>query len=553
MAPRKPYNQYTDQYLRKMCIQRKIDACLEKGKITKKELVSLLEKDDKKIAVKQPPAVQRARPVINIQRPVEPQPVEPRPVINVQRPDTSYPPPSNAEFNSLILSRLANLGGGGYGVSPPVSIDFQSTSSPPVKKTKKTYKKDSEFTLSVKDFQPKDEEEEKSPSITLRQFRKEIDNDKFIDRFLISTKKLLEYKYNFYMEKYKTTQEEHIRTKEKVTKFKNQGASEDTIKQLFPMKDLYIGFTIQLKEIMKNIKDRLDKLDKDYLRKNLIDALENEKKGFASIVGRKKLKNSIVSQLYAFSQNYRVFTNSFNNIALLGGAGVGKTSTAIVMSYVYSKCGILVTNNTKIVSRADLIGQYIGETAPKTRGILMETLEGVLLIDEAYQLAPPSLNDNKDFGPEAITEIVNFLDKYIGMNIVIVAGYPTEMLTRFFPTNEGLSRRFPYQLILPNYSNEELTDILVRFIESKLNKLIDDETSNYLYNCVVFLSKLPLKEYGFIFKNQAGDMLNLGTSIVKSINSAYSVKWKDGNLKNNILILREGFNDFLKLRAIQLE
>jgi hypothetical protein len=386
-------------------------------------------------------------------------------------------------------------------------------------------------------------------TITLSQFREELNNSEFVSRFTDSVRKLMKYKLSFYESKYQQTRSEYSRVREKADVLQRQGVEPHTIKEMFPMIDFYAGFLVELKEMKEKIIHKLESISPEQTQKNLIDALENTDRGLASIIGREGAKDNLASQLYAFSNSYRSFTNSFNNICLLGSAGSGKTSLATVMAYVYSKSGILVTDYIKIVSRADLVAGYIGHTAPRTRGVLLETLEGVLLIDEAYQLASSVGEHKSDFGLEAITEIVNFLDKYIGMNVVIVAGYPKEMLTQFFPANEGLARRFPYRIILRNYTPSELTDVLIQFIENKIDQSFDSEVCNYLFTMISEIQSIDVN----IFSNQAGDMLNLGSSIVKSIGSAYTVKWIDGNLKNNIPILREGFRDFLMTKGMILE
>jgi hypothetical protein len=172
-------------------------------------------------------------------------------------------------------------------------------------------------------------------------------------------------------------------------------------------------------------------------------------------------------------------------------------------------------------------------------------LEGVLFIDEAYQLTPKDAG--RDFGPEAMTEIVNFLDKYIGMSVVMVAGYKDRMMEEFFPSNEGLSRRFPYMLELSDYSNKELANILIRNINSRRDQKLDSKTCNYLYSLLCDLRE----EYEDVFNNQAGDMLNLGSAIVKAINSSFRKRWKEGNLENNKDILLSGVREYASLKGIK--
>lgn len=388
-------------------------------------------------------------------------------------------------------------------------------------------------------------------SITYQEFQKELRNPSFIQSFNNSILQLTRYKIGFYKKKLKETEEEENRIKQKVAELKRNGVADNDIHQMYPMKRFYVGMIINFKEIIEKLEEKLIYAETGgwNVQKNLMDAIENEKDGLLSISGRENIKNTIASQLYAFGQNYKIFTESFNNICLLGGAGTGKTRLAKVISYVYNKSGLLAFNYAKIVSRVDLVAGNIGETAPKTLAVLMETLEGILFIDEAYQLGLSEGDTSRDFGPESITEIVNFLDKFIGMNIVIVAGYENQMVNRFFATNEGLERRFPFRLVLQNYTAEELCSILIGNIEEKLEKKLDEETIKYICTLVTFMYNQDQE----LVKYQAGDMLNLGTSIVQSINSSYKRKWKDGDLDNNMPILKDGFNGYLKAKNYILE
>ena len=384
--------------------------------------------------------------------------------------------------------------------------------------------------------------------ITLEQFRAEIEKDQFIEAFVTSSKNLFTYKAMFYKRKLIETQKEFARVQTKVHTLRRKGVSYYTIKEMYPMCDFYAGFILVLEELVKTVLDRIEDVNPTNTRKNLIEALTHPTRGFASIVGRQNIKDNLASQLYAFSKSYKSFVNAFNNICLMGSTGVGKTILAKVIGFVFAKSGILATDTVKIISRADIVGQYVGQTAPRTRACLLNALEGVLFIDEAYQLTPE--DPGRDFGPEAITEIVNFLDKYIGMNVVIVAGYEDLMKGRFFPSNEGLSRRFPFRLILEKYSVNELTDILIQFIERGTEINIDDETGNWLFSAITQLSEKF--EVEGVFSNQAGDMLNLGASIIKSINSSYAVSWTPGNLKNNTPILLSGLNDYLLMKGLMM-
>lgn len=385
-------------------------------------------------------------------------------------------------------------------------------------------------------------------SITLPELVKEIKtNEKFISNFVESISSLMKYKLKFYKCKIVEIKKEYEKVKRKVEELRKARVSESTIKEKYPLFDFYACFILDLEDIVLSIVERLCNLKESVIKKDLLDAIENTRKGLYSLVARDEVKNNLASYIYAFSKSYKVFTNSFNNIALLGGAGVGKTMTAKVISYVFSKSGILATDTIKIVSRSDLVGQYIGQTAPRTQSLLLQTLEGVIFIDEAYQLTPLEGNASRDFGPEAITEIVNFTDKYIGMSVVIVAGYENIMMNQFFTCNEGLPRRFPFRIILRNYTLNELCDILIMYLESKDINAMHEDIANYLYSLIVFISE----DKPDIFCNQAGDMLNLGSSIEKCIHSSYKIEWGP-SLKNNIPIIKEGFSRFLDTKGFYM-
>lgn len=194
---------------------------------------------------------------------------------------------------------------------------------------------------------------------------------------------------------------------------------------------------------------------------NAFARFENQVLGQA----RDNIKSELYSFMYTFLQAPQFFSTSMMNFALLGGAGVGKTAVAMALADVLSNLGILLTHSTRICSRADLVGSYVGQTANKTRRVLVDSLEGVLFIDEAYAVAQGNTSSQKfdSFGREALNELVNFLDKNAGRLVVIAAGYPGAMNEYFFGANEGLPRRFPHVWTLLGYSAQDLWDISQRF------------------------------------------------------------------------------------------
>ena len=345
--------------------------------------------------------------------------------------------------------------------------------------------------------------------ITVKEFRKYIDDPEFISSFVSSQKELLKHKVSFYSSTLSELKLAFALLQKKITSLRVKNVPDTLIREKYPNYELYAMNIAEIECLIDVISKR--KILGETTKANLIDALENPEKGLESLIGLDEIKNDLVTKLYSFGRCYKSVTKMFHNLALMGAAGSGKTSLAKVVAYLYSKSGILATDIIKIISRADIVGSYIGQTAPRTKGLLMECLEGVLFVDEAYQLVPEEVYSGKDYGLEAIAEFVNFLDKYIGMSIVIVAGYEKPMKTRFFPSNEGLDRRFPVKIVLKKYSAKELTQILVKFLEETLEESypVTDEIANYLYSCVL--------HYYDYFSSSAGDMLNIGNLLIAKI------------------------------------
>lgn len=140
-----------------------------------------------------------------------------------------------------------------------------------------------------------------------------------------------------------------------------------------------------------------------------------------------------------------------------GNPGTGKTTVARMMGKLYKKMGLLSSGHTVVADRVDLVGEYIGQTAPKTREVIERARGGVLFIDEAYALAR-SNDDGKDFGREVIEILVKEMSNGPGDLAVIVAGYPEEM-KRFLDSNTGLKSRFKHHYDFSDFLPQELSTI----------------------------------------------------------------------------------------------
>jgi probable Rubsico expression protein CbbX len=144
------------------------------------------------------------------------------------------------------------------------------------------------------------------------------------------------------------------------------------------------------------------------------------------------------------------------HMCFTGNPGTGKTTVALKMASILHRLGYARKGHLVAVTRDDLVGQYIGHTAPKTREVLKRAMGGVLFIDEAYYLYRPE--NERDYGQEAIEILLQVMENQRDDLVVILAGYKDRM-ARFFESNPGLSSRIAHHIDFPDYSGEELMRI----------------------------------------------------------------------------------------------
>ena len=144
------------------------------------------------------------------------------------------------------------------------------------------------------------------------------------------------------------------------------------------------------------------------------------------------------------------------HMSFTGNPGTGKTTVALRMADILHRLGYARKGHLVAVTRDDLVGQYIGHTAPKTREILKRAMGGVLFIDEAYYLYRP--DNERDYGQEAIEILLQEMENHRDDLVVILAGYKDRM-GQFFRSNPGLSSRIAHHIDFPNYTSAELLEI----------------------------------------------------------------------------------------------
>ncbi len=156
------------------------------------------------------------------------------------------------------------------------------------------------------------------------------------------------------------------------------------------------------------------------------------------------------------------------HMAFTGNPGTGKTTVALRMAQILHRLGYVRKGQVVSVTRDDLVGQYIGHTAPKTKEALKKAMGGVLFIDEAYYLYRPE--NERDYGQEAIEILMQVMENQRDELVVIFAGYRDRMQT-FFRSNPGLSSRIAHHLEFPDYSCDELEQIAQAMLDQMQYRL----------------------------------------------------------------------------------
>ncbi|MEM7372021.1 MAG: AAA family ATPase [Bacteroidota bacterium] len=220
------------------------------------------------------------------------------------------------------------------------------------------------------------------------------------------------------------------------------------------------------------------------------------------------------------------------HVVFAGNPGTGKTTVARKLGRIYKKLGLLSRGHVHEVDRADIVGEYIGQTAPKVRAAIEKARGGILFIDEAYALSRGG-DDNKDYGREVIELLVKEMSNGKGDLAIVVAGYPKEM-EKFLHSNPGLKSRFTMRFDFPDYTPDELQAISLQGT-AKASVELSTHAKEYLYKKLVDAYRKRDRTFGnaryaLSLINEA--KMNLGLRIMRSDNI-------DDLTKEDLSVIRE--------------
>jgi SpoVK/Ycf46/Vps4 family AAA+-type ATPase len=210
------------------------------------------------------------------------------------------------------------------------------------------------------------------------------------------------------------------------------------------------------------------------------------------------------------------------NLVFTGNPGTGKTTVARLVAKLYKALGMLDKGHLVEVSRADLVGHWIGETEQKTTKVFESALGGVLFIDEAYSLS--CVDSSRDHGHQVINLLVQFMENHRDRLAVVVAGYSKEM-EGFILSNPGLQSRFPTFIDFKNFSASELVEIFKSEAAANFGIGVNDEVAEALHNWFAEDPKENEKGNGRLARNLVNEMV--GKMAARLAQNGYFTEEKD--------------------------
>lgn len=210
---------------------------------------------------------------------------------------------------------------------------------------------------------------------------------------------------------------------------------------------------------------------------DILDILDQELVGLLPVKSRIKE----IAALLVLDQLRKSIQLTSNNPGLhqsyTGNPGTGKTTIALRMANILYKLNYCRKGHLLTVTRDDLVGQYIGHTAPKTKEVLKKAKGGLLFIDEAYYLYKP--DNERDYGAEAIEILLQVMENQRDDLVLILAGYK-EKMDQFYQSNPGLSSRIANHINFPDFTSQELLQITEQMLEEQQYKFAPETIPIFL-------------------------------------------------------------------------
>ncbi len=264
-------------------------------------------------------------------------------------------------------------------------------------------------------------------------------------------------------------------------------------------------------------------------------------KSLDKLIGLSKIKEEL-RQLVDYLQynkkleKLNIYPKNLNlHMAFSGNAGTGKTTVARLLADIFYNLGYIPENRLIEITAKDLMGEYLGQTAPKVKRQIENALGGVLFIDEAYSLTQHSSNS---YGQEAIAELLVSMEKYYDRLIIVFSGYEKEMKD-FINTNPGLKSRIGKSFIFEDYTVDELADILVKFVNDNKLKITDSAIDKFKK---LVESSMKIKNFG-----NARWVRNSFDKILLK----HSTNTKDSDNEEELIIITENDIDIEEMKKAQ--
>jgi SpoVK/Ycf46/Vps4 family AAA+-type ATPase len=228
------------------------------------------------------------------------------------------------------------------------------------------------------------------------------------------------------------------------------------------------------------------------------------------------------------------------HMSFTGSPGTGKTTVALKMADILYKLGYIRKGHLLTVTRDDLVGQYIGHTAPKTKEVLKKAMGGVLFIDEAYYLYKP--DNERDYGSEAIEILLQVMENQRDDLVVILAGYKDRM-DIFYQSNPGLASRIANHIHFPDYSAEELLKIGEIMLAEQQYRITEEGKK-------VFLQYIELRKKQPLFANARSIKNAIDRARMRQANRIFELNSTVELSKSDIVTL--DIKDFLQSRIFNV-